>query len=165
MSVYERVAVIILLMTGMSLGVYTLDQFRQLGAAHADGGLTAIPPPPSDDAKMSPAPSPRPFSDPTEDASGFYGDMQMAKKKGGWLGLILVGLYGLCRVIGYAGQKLKWLAWLNQGKAAMVVAAAATVLSAGCDALFLGGTFATVLVGMLWAAVGLISPAAKPKEA
>lgn len=153
----KRVLITTTLCAGVVCGAYGLEQLQYVGEAHAQ----PIPMDAGSGSAETPAPLPHTtIDDPTTNPSGFIQDVKDAAKKG-WAGLVLVVLYGLTRVVGYLGRRVPALAKLNSGWIAMLIAAAGTLIEAGVDALFLGGSMVSVLVAMLWAGVGLISPAAK----
>lgn len=99
--------------------------------------------------------------DPTEDLGGFYGIAVEAKTKGGWLGLIFVVTYGLVTLLGKFSTKYKFLAFFARDNIATVLSGISVTLSGAIDALFLGGTLATILVAGIYALVGWLGTSKK----
>lgn len=153
---------------GLLLGLATVLGMAMLGYSTARGDGSAVidaggGPDVGSGSTVAPAPLPHDtLKDPIADPQGAVSDIEMAKKKGGWLGAILVGLYVACRLLGKLGEKVTWLAFFNKGRAAMLIAAIGTILASCVDSVLLGGTYVTVLIAGLWAIVGLLGT--KPTE-
>lgn len=139
------------------LGGVAVQYSYSVGRADAEG-MTIDAGVGSAGSSMSPAkPAPHEtLADPVDDPAGFVGDIGKAKSKG-WLGVILVGLYGATRLLGKAKKYWSKLEWFDHGHPAMVIAIAGTMLSSCIDTFFLGGTLTTVLLAALWSVVGSLA--------
>lgn len=77
-------------------------------------------------------------------------DSLRSAKAVGWACLAFAVLTVLARVVGRLGKGVKALAWLNHGKAAVLVGAAGALALATYNALALGGTLlAAALAGLV----------------
>lgn len=140
-----------IVVTGLLAIVLVVAGFA-CGRALADSGSSSG----SGSAVVAPAPtSAAQLHDPMTDPGGAIGDLEMAKKKG-WLGLVLVGLYALCKILAKIGEKIEFLAWLEKPRAAMIVAASGTILSGCVDSFLLGGSYLTIGVAALFGLIGLL---------
>lgn len=131
-------------------------------AAGSGSAVVVVPP----DSTIVVAPKDQ-LKDPFVDPAGAVSDLETAKKKGGWLGLLLLGTYTLLRVLGRLGTKFSSLAFLDKGRAAIVIAGATTVIGGCVDAFLLGGTYITVGIAALYAVIGLLGTGSvlPPKKA
>ncbi len=91
-----------------------------------------------------------------EHPSDFVGSMEEVKKAKAWLAFTVLGLYGLCRVLGKLSKYWNKLAVLDHGYPSVIIAGGGTVLAAGVDAFFLGGTLVTVAFAMFYALIGML---------
>lgn len=99
------------------------------GSANTAGSGSAIAP-----STLRPTDA---LHDPGTQPVEYIGDLKLARKVG-WPLTILVGLWGLCRLLGHA-RTIPWLSWLGVGKTAFVVGSAGAFITAALDALLLGG--------------------------
>lgn len=155
----NRFIVSLMIVFGITGGSYALLQSYHMGVARAQGAMPAI----SESTTASvPVKRSETLSDPVANPAGFVSDLDDAKKRG-WLGLVLVGLYGAVRVLGFLSKKNPALAFFANGNIAIIVASVGTMLSGAIDALFLGGSLGSIAVAGLMALIGLI-PGLTPKK-
>lgn len=166
----NKLSIAALMICGMYAGGYAIQQSYHQGRANAQGvvevvatpTLTAVPfdagaPPSQVLAKDA-------VHDPSTSPTEFIEDIKIAKTKG-WFAFILVGLFGLVKLIARYGSKIPFLSKINSGKNAMYIAGIGLIITAAVDALFNGGSSGSVIVAGLWAAVGLLFPGTtKPAE-
>lgn len=150
----NKLFVSLMIVFGITGGSFAVLQSYQMGIASAQGAGSAIV---SVDAVKGEAPVSRSatLADPTADPVGFVSDLNDAKKRG-WLGLVLVGLYGAVRILGFLSKKHKSLLFFAHGNVAIIVAGVGTMLSGAIDALFLGGSMGSIAVAGLFSLIGFI---------
>ena len=100
--------------------------------------------------------------DPTSEPLEYVSDVKLAKRTG-WPLAILVGLFGLCKILGRA-KDVKALAWLGRGKAAFVVGCAGAIVAAMIDAVAGGGTLVAAGYAAAIALFGYIDTGKKPSD-
>ncbi len=90
-------------------------------------------------------------------------DAAKAAQKISWPLAVLAVIIMLGRGVGQLGKKLSWLAWLNKGAAAVVMAGIVTVSIAAFNALASGGNWYAVLVAVAGAGFALLKPHVEPQ--
>jgi hypothetical protein len=144
----HRVAIALLCIAAALLVSLALSSIpRQLGmsAAHAQGAgsgsaLVVV----GSGSGSAIAPMPSTIHDPTQDPAGFLSDLELAKKHG-WGVLVLVGVFGLCELLALGGKNVKALAFLGKGRVSIVIGAAVSIATTSIAALANGGTWLSVL--------------------
>jgi len=108
----------------------------------------------------TPTPVPLPsdsLHNPATDPVAAWDDAKSARKLG-WPSLVFAVVTMLAWGLGTVGKNLTWLAWLNKGKTATILGAAAAIGMAGYNAAVEGGTiyamgFAVLMaLGAFWKA-------------
>lgn len=120
-------------------------------AAPAVGSGSAVTPPAPPPVVTAPPTPADQLHDPTTHPMETISDVKAAKRYG-WAAVVFAVVTILARLAGKLGHAVKWLAWLNQGIASVVVGAAAAIGTAAYNALAMGGS---LLAAILAAAVAL----------
>ncbi len=126
-----------------SVGIFYAGRADAQPSVTADAGVdagsgSAIAAPTAPPVVTVPTKPSDTIHDPATDPIEFVSDVKLAKRTG-WPLAILVGLFGLCKLLGRA-KNVKALAWLGKGKIAFVVGCAGAIVAAMIDAIAGGGT-------------------------
>lgn len=98
--------------------------------------------------------------DPTADPSGFLKQLADLYHGGGWILLILFGVYGLCELVIAGSKNVPWLSWLAKGRASIVIGGLASVAVAAIAALTHAGSWGAVVTALVVAYSLYAHPAA-----
>jgi hypothetical protein len=139
----------------------SLEVGLQLANADSGSAVSSSSPPATSAPAAAPADK---LHDPVTQPAQALDDVVAAKKLG-WPLFVLACLLLGARAAGELGKSVSWLAWLSKGRAAFVVAGAATVAAACFNTVALGGHGMAILAAAAGAALALLRPVAKDQPA
>lgn len=133
----------------------------EYGYAFADSGAAAAAGSDASAAAGSAAaPATSTMHDPIANPLDTLSDLEAFYKLGGWALVVLGGLYVVAVIA--MRSKLSWLAFLQKGRVAIIVAGAAAVLAASVNAFAAGGRWTAVIAAAAGALLLYIQHPASP---